>query len=195
MTDLLLQTVWFVPCYALVGAMLSALWFPGITRRTGPRPSGYLNAIMTLASFLHAVLVFPMVWGKPAQELSISWLQVAGLDLSIPIEISALTVGAMALITGLNLLAQVFAIGYMELDWGWARFFSLVAFFHSRNSNFSHLFIDWSLVQSVVSCHRGKGRLFDKKGRRLSAADGRRGTSTADRHLELYRTGRMGKNG
>jgi NAD(P)H-quinone oxidoreductase subunit 5 len=131
MTDLLLQTVWFVPCYALVGAMLSALWFPGITRRTGPRPSGYLNAIMTLASFLHAVLVFPMVWGKPAQELSISWLQVAGLDLSIPIEISALTVGAMALITGLNLLAQVFAIGYMELDWGWARFFSLVAFFEA----------------------------------------------------------------
>jgi NAD(P)H-quinone oxidoreductase subunit 5 len=131
MTDLLLQTVWFVPCYALIGAILSALWFPGITRRTGPRPSGYLNAIMTLASFLHAVLVFPTVWGKPAQELSISWLQVAGLNLSIPIEISALTVGAMALITGLNLLAQVFAIGYMELDWGWARFFSLVAFFEA----------------------------------------------------------------
>lgn len=131
MSHPLLQSIWLVPCYALIGAILSALWFPGITRRTGPRPSGYLNAIMTLVTFLHASFAFPATWNQPAQQLLIPWLEVAGLNLTIPIEISSLTIGAIVLITGLNLLSQVYAIGYMEMDWGWARFFSLLALFEA----------------------------------------------------------------
>lgn len=131
MSHPLLQGIWLIPCYALVGAILSALWFPGITRRTGPRPSGYLNAVMSLLSFLHAAFVLPVIWNQPAQQITVPWLTVAGLELTIPIEISALTVGAIVLITGLNLLSQTFAIGYLEMDWGWARFFSLLAFFEA----------------------------------------------------------------
>lgn len=127
----LLQSIWLIPCYALLGATLSALWFPGITRRTGPRPSGYLNALMSFASFLHAAFALPATWNQPAQEIFIPWLNVAGLDLTIPIEISTLSVGAIVLVTGLNLLAQTYAFGYMEMDWGWARFFSLLAFFEA----------------------------------------------------------------
>ncbi|MEO6861367.1 MAG: NAD(P)H-quinone oxidoreductase subunit F, partial [Microcoleus sp.] len=47
------------------------------------------------------------------------------------VEISAVTVGATVLITGLNLLAQIYAVGYMEMDWGWARFFSLMGLFEA----------------------------------------------------------------
>jgi NAD(P)H-quinone oxidoreductase subunit 5 len=86
---------------------------------------------MTLITFVHAGLAFPATWGQPAQQLFIPWLEVAGLNLTIPTEISSLTVGAIVLITGLNLLAQTFAIGYMEMDWGWARFFSLLALFEA----------------------------------------------------------------
>lgn len=131
MSHPLLQSIWLIPCYALIGAILSALWFPGITRRTGPRPSGYLNALMSLISFIHAALALPVIWNQPPQEILIPWLNVAGLDLTIPIEISSLSVGAIIVVTGLNLLAQTFAIGYMEMDWGWARFFSLLAFFEA----------------------------------------------------------------
>jgi NAD(P)H-quinone oxidoreductase subunit 5 len=127
----LIQTIWLIPCYALLGAAISTLWFPGITRRTGPRPSGYINALMTFMSFIHGVLALPLVWHQPTQQLSISWLNVAGLDFQIQIAISSLTIGATVVITGLNFLAQVFAIGYMELDWGWARFFSLIALFEA----------------------------------------------------------------
>jgi NAD(P)H-quinone oxidoreductase subunit 5 len=127
----LLQSIWFIPVYTLLGAALSALWFPGITRRTGPRPSGYLNAFMTLLAFLHGVLALTLIWNQPVQEITISWLNVAGLDFTLPIIISPVTVGATVVITGLNLLAQVFAIGYMEMDWGWARFFSLVGLFEA----------------------------------------------------------------
>lgn len=127
----LLQTVWFIPFYSLVGAALSVLWFPSITRRTGPRPAGYINALMTFLSFVHALAALREIWHQPAYEQSFTWLEVAGLTLSIPIEVSALTVSAIALVTGLNLLAQIYAIGYMEMDWGWARFFSLLALFEA----------------------------------------------------------------
>ncbi|MBD1844717.1 NAD(P)H-quinone oxidoreductase subunit F [Cyanobacteria bacterium FACHB-63] len=127
----LLQSIWLIPCYALLGAVLSALWFPGITRRTGPRPSGYLNGLMSLVTFLHAAFALPAIWGQPPQEILIPWLDVAGLNLTIPIQISTLSVGAIILVAGINLLAQTYAFGYMEMDWGWARFFSLLGLFEA----------------------------------------------------------------
>ncbi|MBD2326762.1 NAD(P)H-quinone oxidoreductase subunit F [Alkalinema sp. FACHB-956] len=127
----LVQSIWLIPIYTLIGASLSALWFPGITRRTGPRPAGYINALMTLFAFVHAALTLPIVWDEPPLHIVLPWLQVAGLDLSIPLEISGTSIAAVVVITGLNLLSQIFAIGYMEMDWGWARFFSLLALFEA----------------------------------------------------------------
>jgi NAD(P)H-quinone oxidoreductase subunit 5 len=131
MDQILLESIWLVPCYSLAGAVLSALWFPSITRLTGPRPAGYLNLLMTFLAFMHGLLVLPMVWNQPAKQLFFPWLQAANLNLTLPIEISALTVAATVVITGLNLLAQIYAIGYLEMDWGWARFFSLLALFEA----------------------------------------------------------------
>lgn len=131
MAALLLQTIWLVPIYSIIGAALSVIWFPSITRRTGPRPAGYVNALMTFISFVHSLIALQASWNQPALEPSVSWLNVAGLDFVIPLEISSLTVGVVVLVTGLNLLAQIFAIGYMEMDWGWARFFSLLAVFEA----------------------------------------------------------------
>jgi len=131
MARFLIQSIWLIPCYALIGAFLALPWSPAVIRRTGPRPAGYVNLLMTLLTFLHGVFALPATWNQPAQELVIPWLKVANLDLSIPLQISSVTVGATVLVTGLNLLAQIFAIGYMEMDWGWARFYSLLALFEA----------------------------------------------------------------
>lgn len=131
MAQILLQTIWCIPCYALLGAVLTIPWSPGIIRRTGPRPAGYINLLMTLLAFIHSLTVLFMTWNQPSQELLIPWLKVANLDLTIPIEISSVTVGAIVLVTGLNLLAQIYAVGYMEMDWGWARFYALLALFEA----------------------------------------------------------------
>ena len=131
MTQYLLDTVWLIPVYALIGGLLAIPWSPGIIRKTGPRPAGYVNVVMTLFSFFHAVLAFPGTWNHPAKEVFIPWLSTAGLNLTISLEISAVSVGALIIITGLNLLAQIYAIGYMEMDWGWGRFFSLLGLFEA----------------------------------------------------------------
>ena len=129
MAQFFLQTIWFVPLYALMGAVLTIPWSPGIIRRTGPRPAGYINLLMTFIAFVHGVIGLQATWNQPAQQIIIPWLQVANLDISLPLEISPITVGAMVLVTGMNLLAQIYAVGYMEMDWGWARFYSLLALF------------------------------------------------------------------
>ncbi len=127
----LLDSIWLIPLYSVIGALLSILWFPSITRRTGPRPAGYVNALMTFFSLCHACLAFPATLNQPAHTFVVPWFEVAGLSFTIPVQVSSLTVGAIALIAGLNLMAQIFAIGYMEMDWGWARFFSLLAVFEA----------------------------------------------------------------
>jgi hypothetical protein len=44
----LVTTAWLIPLYALVAWAGALIWSPGITRRTGPRPAGYLNALLDL---------------------------------------------------------------------------------------------------------------------------------------------------
>ncbi len=131
LANYLLETAWLIPCYAIIGALLAIPWSPGIIRRTGPRPSGYLNLLMTFVAFLHGLIALTASWNQPGTELFIPWLQVAGLELTLSVLISPVTIGATMLITGLNLLAQIYAIAYMEMDWGWARFYSLLALFEA----------------------------------------------------------------
>jgi NAD(P)H-quinone oxidoreductase subunit 5 len=131
MSQYLLETVWLVPGYALLGGLLALPWSPGIIKRTGPRPAGYVNLITTFLAFLHSAIAFIATWNHPAKEVFIPWLSTAGLNLTINLELSSISVGALVVITGLNFLAQVYAVGYMEMDWGWGRFYSLLGFFEA----------------------------------------------------------------
>jgi NAD(P)H-quinone oxidoreductase subunit 5 len=134
MTEFLIQTIWLIPFYGLLGAVLTLPWSLGIIQRTGPRPAAYFNLLMTFCAYVHGLFVFNAVWNHPAQQLIIHWFRAADLDLTFALEISAVNVGAMELVTGLSLLAQLFALGYMEKDWALARFFALMGFFEAAMS-------------------------------------------------------------
>ncbi|MEM6838492.1 MAG: NAD(P)H-quinone oxidoreductase subunit F [Cyanobacteria bacterium P01_C01_bin.120] len=126
------ETSWLIPVYPLMGTLLTIPWSPAFIRRTGPRPAGYINIFTTFLAFVHSLWAFGELWGQSnAQFFFVPWLQVADFDLTIPIEVSAITIGACILITGLNLLAQIYAVGYLEMDWGWGRFFAFMAFFEA----------------------------------------------------------------
>lgn len=129
--EVALQWVWIVPLYTLVAGVLALLWSPGAIEKTGPRPSGYLSLLATLLAFSHSVLALVALWDQPVRHLSITWFQAAGVHVTLDLTASAIAVAAMAVITGTNALAQVFAIGYLEMDWGWARFFSLLGLFEA----------------------------------------------------------------
>ena len=131
MTDYLLQTTWIIPFYGLLGAISTLPWSLGIIRKTGPKPAAYLNILMTAIAFIHGSLLFNLIWTKPTQQLVFHWLTVADLNLTLAIELSPVSIGALELVTGISLLVQIYALGYMEKDWSLARFFGLMGFFEA----------------------------------------------------------------
>lgn len=153
MNDILLQTSWWAPCYGLLGALLTIPWAIGLVKRTGPRPAAYLNVVMTLVAFVHGTLLF---WATLQQEPihpTFHWLSVADFDLTFELEISSVSVGAMEMVTGLSLLAQMFAIGYMEKDWALARFFGLLGFFEAAISGLAisnSLFLSYAFLEVLT---------------------------------------------
>ena len=140
MTAAFLQTAWLVPLYPLLAALLSLAWSPGLIKRTGPRPCGYLNLLMVAVACGHSLVALLALHtnaraGAEALYRPISfgwtWLETAGLRVGFDGLVTEPALIAMAVITGLHLLVQIYAIGYMEMDWGWPRFFGALSFFEA----------------------------------------------------------------
>ncbi|MEN9878558.1 MAG: hypothetical protein RLZZ158_1597 [Cyanobacteriota bacterium] len=140
MTAAFLQTAWLVPLYPLLAALLSLLWSPGLIKRTGPRPCGYINLLMVTVAFAHSVLALLALHtnslaGADAVYTPIrfgwEWLSTAGLSIGFDGLMTEPALIAMTVITGLHVLTQIYAIGYLEMDWGWPRFFGCLSFFEA----------------------------------------------------------------
>jgi NAD(P)H-quinone oxidoreductase subunit 5 len=153
MAQFLFQTSWWVAGYGLVGAILTLPWSVGLIRRTGPRPAAYFNILMTVLALVHSLALLQAVWNQPPLRIMVSWLNVVDLDLSFTLELSPVSVGAAVMVTGLSLLAQVFALGYLEKDWGLARFYALMGFFEAAMTGIAmsdSLFLSYALLEMLT---------------------------------------------
>lgn len=153
MPNVLLQTVWLVPFYGLLGAIASLPWATGAIRKTGSRPAAYINLLLTLLAFIHGAVVFRLTWDADPQQLLFHWFQTPGLDLTFALEISHISMGAMEVVTGLSLVAQLYALGYMEKDWSLARFYGLMGFFEAAISGLAlsdSLFLSYALLEMLT---------------------------------------------
>ena len=140
MTLLLAQTAWLVPLYPLLAAVASFAWSPGVIWRTGPRPCGYINLLMVSVSFAHSVLALIALHSNSSAGSAAlyrpvtfgwTWLDTAGLRIGFDGLITEQALVAMMVITGLHLLVQSYSIAYLEMDWGWPRFFGSLSFFEA----------------------------------------------------------------
>ncbi len=153
MNEFLLQASWWIPFYGLAGALLTLPWAAGLIKQTGPRPAAYFNILMTLLALVHGTLALQSAWNHEPLTLVYPWLNVADLDLTFTVELSAVTIGAVELVSGLSLLTQLFAIGYMEKDWSLARFFALMGFFEAAISGLAisnSLFLSYALLEMLT---------------------------------------------
>jgi NAD(P)H-quinone oxidoreductase subunit 5 len=135
-----LSTAWLVPLYPLLGALFSLLWSPGLIARTGPRPSGYVNLLMVSIAFGHSLMALLGLTGNSAAgqaaiyappSFQWTWIHTAGLRIGFDGLVTEPALIAMTVITGLHVLVQIYAIGYLEMDWGWPRFFGSLSFFEA----------------------------------------------------------------
>lgn len=153
MNQILFSTTWWIPFYSLLGSLLTLPWAMGIIRRTGPRPAAYVNILTTILGFAHSLLVFKDIWDREPENFVITWFSAADLRIDFAVEISPVSVGATVLIAGLSLLAQIYALGYMEKDWALARFFGLMGFFEAALSGLAisdSLFLSYSLLEMLT---------------------------------------------
>jgi NAD(P)H-quinone oxidoreductase subunit 5 len=108
---------------------------------------------MTLVASIHGLLAFQGIWNQGPQELMFNWFSFADLQLNLSFELSVLTLGTLELVTTLSLLAQIFALGYMEKDWALARFYSLMGFFEGAMAGIvlsGSLFFSYSLLEMLT---------------------------------------------
>lgn len=153
MADYWMHAGWLIPAYGLVGAIATLPWSTGLIRKTGQRPAAYLNLLMTLLALIHGVAAFQSIWGRGPQELNLDWFHAADLTLHVSFELSLLNLGIVLLITGLSLLAQLFALGYLEKDWALGRFYGLMGIFEAAMSGVvlsSSLFLSYSLLEILT---------------------------------------------
>ncbi|MFM2380635.1 MAG: dehydrogenase subunit 5 NdhF4 [Cyanobacteriota bacterium] len=158
MKDLFLYTCWLIPIYGLIGSILTLPWSLGIISRTGPRPAAYINLLMTVLGLIHGTIAFNQIWHRETIKLAFEWVKVADLSLSLSIELSPVSLGTLEVITLVSLLAQIYALGYMEKDWSLARFYGLMGFFEaalggialSDSLLFSYAFLEMLTVSTYL---------------------------------------------
>ncbi|QHV01249.1 NAD(P)H-quinone oxidoreductase subunit F [Synechocystis sp. CACIAM 05] len=153
MSDFLLQSSWFIPFYGLIGSILSLPWSFRLIKQTGPRPAAYFNIFMTLVSALHGMVALSAIWQTPSEQIVFHWLQVADLDLTLAVEISPVSLGALSVVTGISFLVQIFGLGYMEKDWSLARFYGLLGFFEAALGGIAlsdSLFLSYGLLEMLT---------------------------------------------
>lgn len=153
MDQLLYQTSWLVPLYCLIGCVLSIPWASGMIQRTGQRPGGYINLLMTVLAFLHGTVAFRASLLYDDVTVKFHWLQVADVDFTLWLHFSSTTLGIMELVTGMSLMAQLYALGYMEKDWSFARLFTLMGFFEAALCAVAisdSLFLSYALLEMIT---------------------------------------------
>jgi NAD(P)H-quinone oxidoreductase subunit 5 len=64
-------------------------------------------------------------------SFSWTWLNTAGLRIGFDGLVTEPALIAMTVITGLHVLVQIYSIAYLEMDWGWPRFFGGLSFFEA----------------------------------------------------------------
>ena len=81
-----------------------------------------------------------------------SWLTVGNFDFALGILLDPLTAIMLVVVTGVSLMVQVYSVGYMRGDQGYARYFAYMSLFTASMiglvlaSNIVQLYVFWELV-------------------------------------------------
>ncbi|MDT5319946.1 MAG: NADH-quinone oxidoreductase subunit [Mycobacterium sp.] len=144
--------VWLVIALPLAGAAVLLL--------AGRRSDGWghlLGCLAALASFAAGVVLFVDMLGRHAEdrvvhEALFSWVPVGGLHVDFGLQLDALSMCFVLLITGVGSLIHIYSIGYMAEDPDRRRFFAYLNLFLAAMlllvlaDNYLGLYVGWEGV-------------------------------------------------
>ena len=119
-----------------------------------PSIAGYLVVLAIGASFALSIMALVSVIDDP-ESLAFephSWLEVGRVAVNITALVDPLTAIMLVVVTGVSLMVQVYSIGYMHGDPGYARYFAYMSLFTASMiglvlaGNIVQLYVFWELV-------------------------------------------------
>ena len=123
--------------------------------RLADKWGAYLGALVPVALFVYAVMLFFSVKGQSSREIDLhlfSWVPVGGFRVSAGMLIDPLAMVFVLLITGVGSLIHIYAVGYMSHDPGKRRFFGYFNLFIAAmlllvlSDNYLSLYVGWEGV-------------------------------------------------
>ncbi len=149
-----MSLVWLVPALPLLGFLVN-----GTIAVVRPRAKGLVSVVgvgVLLAAFGVALMVARALAAAhpdaPVVFRYWDWMPVGTLAVSYALQVDALSVVMMLVVTGVGSLIHLFSVGYMRADAGYARYFAylnLFVFFMLTlvlGANFPVTFVGWEGV-------------------------------------------------
>jgi NADH-quinone oxidoreductase subunit L len=141
-------TVWLIPAFPLVGALLNML-FGGVIGR-----HAHWIAVTALAgSFVASCVLFSGVGpGEPFTSTLFTWIVAGDFTTSVSAHVDPLTAVMLLVVTGVGALIHLYSVGYMHDDPGYARYFAYLNLFVFSMTmlvlagNFLLLYVFWEAV-------------------------------------------------
>ncbi len=146
----LFNNAWLIPALPFLAFALTGLFLQ-------KRPQ--LTALVSIAaigiSFVMSVMIAMKVFtGSPEAVFQIAWrwLEMPGLKVEMGILIDPLAALMLIVVTTVALLVQIYSLGYMYGDTGFARYFAYQSAFAASMlglvlaNNFGQIFVFWELV-------------------------------------------------
>ncbi len=135
-------------CFALIALVVRPFF------NRDPSIAGYLVVLSIGASFALSIMALMSVIDDP-DSLAFAphkWLEVGSVVVNVTALVDPLTAIMLVVVTGVSLMVQVYSIGYMHGDPGYARYFAYMALFTASMvglvlaGNIVQLYVFWELV-------------------------------------------------
>ena len=132
---------------------LAAFVLTWLCARRRPAAAAALSLFAIAVSLAFSMmLLIGQVRAPGAIQADIPWMPAGRLLISMGILVNPLSALMMVIVTGVSLLVQIYSLGYMKGDPGFARFFSYLSLFSFSMlalvlaDNFILLYMAWELV-------------------------------------------------
>lgn len=145
-----LHNAWLIPALPLLAFALTGLFL-----QKRPQLAAFVSIGAIAVSFLMSVRIAWGVFTGPPEavfQVARRWLEMPGLKVDMGILIDPLAALMLIVVTSVALLVQIYSLGYMHGDSGFARYFSYQSAFAASMlglvlaNNFGQIFVFWELV-------------------------------------------------
>ena len=150
---MLLKLTCLIPLYPLIGSIING--FFGL--KIGKKAVGFIACGSMTLSFLTSVLVYVGYLMLPEgqhvyEQVVWTWFGASDFNVDFGFQVDPLTLVMMFVVTGVGLIIHVYAVGYMQEEYSYYRFFAYFNLFVSAmlllvmGNNFLLMFIGWEGV-------------------------------------------------